>query len=423
VRRSRISDRSFVKTWLGRGAAVIALGALVLPAPLIVADLISTNIYILSETDVQGEDASVAAEKVIVDGVVDGDLNVVASSVTITGTIKGDLLVASSGPVSVTGTIEGSIRGAASQFVVDGVVEGDVTVAAMSFVTRGTIERDVLVFGNSLEVNGTIGRNLRGRVLTATIGGTVGRDVDMSTDSMTVDSTADIGGDLIYRSPREAHISGGATIGGLTTPITAGLSFPLSVYVSIATFVSWLGFLVGGLVIIYLFRSTTVRATVFAEKHPFRSLGYGVVTVVLGVTIGGALALTLVGIPLSIALFALAVVAIAFAPVPVLAAVGARAIGNRGGIVGGFLAGAVAMRVILGLVPAIGVALYLATVLMGVGSWIQGAWQQRSWGLPQRAIATVAEQGSQMPDGDALTDSGESDTGIREEVGPTDERP
>ncbi|GBE23794.1 hypothetical protein BMS3Bbin02_00059 [bacterium BMS3Bbin02] len=154
-------------------------------------------------------------------------------------------------------------------------------------------------------------------------------------------------------------------------------------YVSIATLVSWLGFLVGGLVIIYLFRSTTARATVFAEKHPYRSLGYGVVAVVLGVTVGGALAITLVGIPLSIALFALVIVAVAFAPVPVLAAVGARALSNRGGIIAGFLVGAIALRFIVALIPAVGVALYVATVLMGVGAWVQGAWQQRSWGLPQ----------------------------------------
>ncbi len=350
---------------------------------MIVADLISTNIYILTEGEVQAEDASIAAEKVIVGGVIDGDLSVVASSVTISGTVKGDLLVAASGPVSITGTIEGSVRGAASQFILDGVVEGDVTVATMSLLSRGTIERDVLVFGNSMELSGTVGRNVRGRVLTAIIGGTVGRDIDISTDTLTVESTADIGGDLTYRSPREAHISGGATIAGLTTPITAGLSFPLSVYVSIATLVSWLGFLVGGLVIIYLFRSTTARATVFAEKHPYRSLGYGVVAVVLGVTVGGALAITLVGIPLSIALFALVIVAVAFAPVPVLAAVGARALSNRGGIIAGFLVGAIALRFIVALIPAVGVALYVATVLMGVGAWVQGAWQQRSWGLPQ----------------------------------------
>ncbi len=415
MRRSRISDPRRWMTLLARGAAVVIAGALVLPAPLIVADLISTNIYILADGEVQSEDASIAAEKVIVGGVIDGDLSVVASSVTMTGTVKGDLLVASSGLVSITGTIEGSVRGAASQFVIDGDVQGDVTVAAMSLVSRGTIERDVLVFGNSIEMNGTVGRDVRGRVLTTTIGGTVGRDVDISTDTLTIESTADIGGDLTYRSPRLGHISGGATIVGLTTPITVGLSFPLSVYVSIATLVSWLGFIFGGLAITYLFRSTTVRAAVFAEQHPFRSLGYGIVTIVIGVTVGGALAVTLVGIPLSIALFALAVVAIAFAPLPILAAVGLRALRGRGGIFAGFLVGAIVLRFILALVPTLGIALYVATVLMGVGAWVQGAWQQRSWGLPQPApaVAVVGPSTLDVPNGD--TSDGDSDESVNTE--------
>ncbi|MCH7668478.1 MAG: hypothetical protein IIC71_04630 [Acidobacteria bacterium] len=421
------------KQWLGRGAAIVAVGAIVLPTPLLVADLISTGIYILAEGETQDEDVSIVAETVLVNGTVDGDLNVVASNVTITGTVRGDVLVASNGTVSVTGTIEGSIRGFASRFVLDGVVEGDVTVAAMSFLSRGTIERDLLVFGNSIELAGEVGRNVRGRVLSATVSGSVGRDIDISTDTMVVESTAKIAGDLTYRSPRDARISGAATIDGLVTPIQVGLSFPLSMYVAIATMVSWLGFIVGGIVTIYLFRSTTVRATVAAETHPFRSLGFGLITVLGGVSVGGALAITLVGIPVSIAIFALGVIALAFAPVPVLASVGSRALQRRGGVVGGFLFGAMALRLVLAFVPTLGVGLYIATVLMGIGAWVQGAWIQRSWGLPRpggeiviprktsgRSDASPPDSSGDSNDSDLLADD-DGDSAFDSEDAPSDD--
>ena len=99
---------------------------------LLVAEIFTTNIYLVGEDAVEDEDVYVAANSARIDGVIDGDLVISTSRLDISGTVTGDVFVLSQGPVTVSGDIGGSLRGIARSVVVDGTVGDDVTIAAAS---------------------------------------------------------------------------------------------------------------------------------------------------------------------------------------------------------------------------------------------------------------------------------------------------
>ncbi len=59
-----------------------------------------------------------------------------------------------------------------------------------------------------------------------------------------------------------------------------------------------------------------------------------------------------------------------FGPIPAVAAGGDLLLRRKGGIFGGFLVGAVLWRLGIWLIPVVGVLLYLASLIWGVGGWI-----------------------------------------------------
>ena len=82
------------------------------------------------------------------------------------------------------------------------------TGVAAHIDTTGSVGRDVIMFGGTLNVDGGVGRDMRGRIFTARVAGEVGRDVDLTVQRLTIDSSASVAGDVLYRSDeRRKHRS------------------------------------------------------------------------------------------------------------------------------------------------------------------------------------------------------------------------
>jgi len=367
------------RPWFASSVLGISLLAGAAAMPGVIADIVTTNIFIVAEDEVDDEDAYVAANTARIDGTINGDLIISTGSLLINGTVDGDVFVLSQGPVEVTGTgtVTGSLRGAARSVVVEGTVGDDVTVAAIGTRLSGEVGRDALVFGGSLTLDGAVERDVKGRMLTAIIDGGVGNDVDIAVSSLSLDGEADVAGDVLYRSGADATIAATAQVGSQLERLPTRGSWGVELVLTIATIVGFFGFIFAGIVLLWLFGRTAPRAVHLVLTRPLRVAAVGVGTLILLPTLVLTLLLTLVGVPVALAFMVLLALGLLFGPVPAVTAIGSKLLRSSWGLFAAFVVGAVVWRLGIWLIPLVGFALYLGALVFGLGGWVLAIWEQR----------------------------------------------
>jgi len=348
-----------------------------LPLRGVVAEIVTTNIYLVAADEIEDEDLYVVSASAKIDGTVDGDLVVSTGSLTIAGEITGDVLVLSQGTVQVTGTIGGSLRGAARSVIAEGSVGDDLAIAAVTTRVSGTVGRDVVVFGGSFSLDGEVKRNITGRMLTGTIDGKVGNDVDIAVGNFTLGKATVVGGDVLYRSGSDADIASTAQVGSQLERLPTRGSFGVELVLTLATVVGFFGFLFAGVVLLWLFRATAPRSVRTVLAKPLRSAAIGVGAVVVVPMVVLVLMVTLVGVPVALALLVLLILALLFGPVPAVTALGSRLLGGRWGLFAAFFLGAILWRLGIWLIPFVGFGLYLGALVVGLGGWLTALWEVR----------------------------------------------
>ncbi|KAA3640277.1 MAG: polymer-forming cytoskeletal protein [Armatimonadetes bacterium] len=376
------------------GLALIGLLGVLAP---FVGSLVTTNIFVVAENDPIAEDVYVTSLRGVVDGVIDGDLTIFTGDLVINGEVTGSVQVFSSGSVTISdgARIGGSLRGAARSVTVSGQVGFDMFASAASVVIEesGMVARDVMAFGGVVRIEGDVGRDVRGRMIRTVIDGSVGGDIDVATQRFEAGPSAVVDGDVLYRSPTGASIDAGAEILGTTTRLPSQSNFVYGVILTIANLVGFLGFLLSGLVVLFVLRGSSSRATGAVVTKPIRSFLYGLVAVVVAPIAVVVLAATLVGLPLAIMLAMAMVASLVVGPVPAVAALGNRVLWKKGGILAAFTVGAVLWRAGIWLIPVVGGILYVIALVWGIGAWIVGFVETRRGDeiplalLPERLVA------------------------------------
>jgi hypothetical protein len=367
--------------------AVAVTVLLVVPVVGAAAVVITTDRYVLTLDDVEGEDVYVASSSGVGDGTVEGDLVIATADLSISGTVTGDVLVLSRGRVTISGTVDGSVRGVARSVGVSGRIADDLAVAALSVSVTGSVGRDVLALGGAVDIDGEVGRDVLGRAYDVRVAGSIGNDLDMGVRGLEIASGADIGGDALYRSGREAAIADDAVVAGQVIRLPARAGFFVTVVLQAAFLLGFLGYLVGGVALLWLFARTSTLAVAVAGREPLQALGIGAAALV-GVPVAVAvLTATLVGIPLALVTLTVFLGVLLFGTVPFLAAAGMRFLRGRGGVYGGFVVAAVAWGLVAALLPALGVILFIVALVWGTGSWLLGGWRSRV-GVPVETVAS-----------------------------------
>jgi cytoskeletal protein CcmA (bactofilin family) len=364
--RSR-SDRVFGVTIVG----------LLLAVPMLLGAVRVTGQVILPEGEHITEDLYAFAERIVIDGVIEGDLLAVTGELIINGVVQGDVLGLVGGPVRINGTVEGSVRVAAVSVAVGGSVADDVAALAVETRVAGAVGRDLLVVSGDTRVDGPVGRDVRGQGFRMAVDGAVERNVMVRVDGLTLGPDARVGGDVVYESSSDAGVAATAEVGGslvrqaaITPVLTRAISRMLGV-------LSLFGFVVAGLAAQWLFRGTSRRAVEAAGEHPVRSALIGTGMLVGPPILALPLFLTLVGIPVALALLILWALALFLGPLPAVTHVGTRMLSGSGGIAAGVVVGAVALRGVMWLLPLIALFVYLGFLVVGLGSYGMAAWGLR----------------------------------------------
>lgn len=373
--------------------AVTALFAMVLlpmPGGL---DVFDTGIYLVVEGDLQDEDAYVLTDSGIIEGVVDGDLVIAAGDLRVTGLITGDLTMVSAGSVVISGEVRGAVRGVAREVRIEesGVVGDDLVVAAIATRVHGNVRRDAIVFGGRFDLTGDIGRDLHGRFVRGNIDGRIGRNVDISTSSLDIGPRAVVGGSLRYRSNRSAAADPAANITGQFERLSPRPSFFVDVWWTLATMLGFFAFLFSGILLLWLMRETSDRAIGAIVTRPWRTLLFGLGSIVLLPLVIMMFVVSFVGVPVAILLGVLYLLGFFFGPIPAVAAAGSKIPGGRGGVFGAFVVGAIVWQLGIALLSFIAGALYVIALVWGVGGWAVAVWDGRSPGYSSvPAAATTA---------------------------------
>ena len=179
-------------------------------------------------TTMRGENMTVERGEII-----EGDLFITGDTVSIDGTVKGDLYAAGE-TVTVRGSVEG-VWVAAARVTVTGEVKGGLHAAGRAISVAGNVGEDLHLFGAEITVEE--GAGISGDIITAgnsimirapvdgyllaggrivSLGSYIHDSATVAAQSLVLEGSAHIGGDLRYFSDNDAIVFSGALVDGDT---------------------------------------------------------------------------------------------------------------------------------------------------------------------------------------------------------------
>jgi hypothetical protein len=310
--------------------------------------------------------------------VVNGDLVAVGENVEVHGTVKGDL-ISFARSTAVSGTVEGNIYTLSRSFDLDGQLGHNVYGAGRSLRVgdHGHVGGGIVAAAGDASLEGEVTRSVTMAVGNADVSGGIGRELTMVGDTLTLASTARIGGNLSARvqDTKNVHIAEGARIAGardiqveVKKSRFARPRFYLhqAIWFAGAMLVGWLA--------LVLFPGFFQGSTEVVGSG-WRSLALGVAVLAGVPVVMVVIAITLVGFPLSLMLLALYLAAIYLAKIWVGAFLGRMLLkpaeATKADWLLGLLVGLLIITIV-SFIPYLGGLVHLVVICLGLGAF---AWQ------------------------------------------------
>lgn len=306
----------------------------------------------------------VGGEAILIDGIVDGDVIAMGERVVIKGTVKGNL-ISWSRRLQIDGVVEGGIYSGAQTIDVKGTAMKNVAMFAetVDITQTAQIGGDVLAFVQDITVDGSVTRDLWAFSDAPTIGGTIGRNVRARTERLSLLSTAKVGGDVRARVPSadRLRVDPGASIAGkVETELPEPKSRKKAILLSL---VSLGAALVTGLVLAR-FTPSLMHAPAGTIASLGLAFGRGFL-ILLAVPVAViVLCVTLVGLPVGLALAAAFIFFVYVASIVVASAIGRRIFGAAAGLNPRYALALVAGLVILAALKSLPYVGWLASVVV-----------------------------------------------------------
>jgi hypothetical protein len=289
----------------------------------------SDDVTVTLGSDVDG-DLVIAGRNVNVRKEIKGDLTTAGANVTLASPVQGYVMAAGSN-VNIDGAVGNDLWAAGANVNVDAPVTDNVRLAGNSVVLRpqARVGRDAYLAGNSVEVLGRVERNLLVDATETKLSSEVGGTVRSRTGALKVLPGAVIRGDLVVRGSTPPEISPEAQVLGRVQydQERGGGGWSLVNWLWQWLFM-FLVLLILGAATIALSAWWTRRIADEMTRQPGYALLAGLVGLILIPLICALLAITVIGIPLAIVLFALYCVALLLSGVFVSYLVGGWLLGR-----------------------------------------------------------------------------------------------
>lgn len=250
-------------------------------------------------------------------GPVQGDYSAVGGRVILDQPVGGDAALAG-GSVDVRAPVGDDLRAAGGDVNIESTVGGEVFASGgnVTLTPAATVARGATLYGGSVQMDGRIEGELKASAQKVTINGEVRGDAHLAGAQIELGPKARIAGALSYRSAAELKKAEGASIGGVVTheqgaapPREKGMNRGWEGSVQgqgwAAGIVSYLALLACAAVFVLVMPVFGAQAAERIRTTSLLSLGLGFATLVAVPVLAVLLFITLLGIPLGIAVMAL----------------------------------------------------------------------------------------------------------------------
>ncbi len=362
---------------VGACALVVASGSLVLPQPVDALELRrSDGIVAIAATETVDDSMMIAAETVLIEGNITGDVFATGQRINVSGNISGTL-IAFAESVTIRGSVGGMAMGGASAYnILGGTVAGDVWVAGEKItVDEATkVGRNLVVASQSVSLGGSVGKDLYTITESVEVSGDVARHLEAYSNRVKLLGDAHIGGDVRFRGGNDERLHRSASV-----TIDGEVQFPdmpeeMDDGASTIEFVSWqvaklIAALIVGLLLLWLVPGFK-RVSIGAGIEGLKTAGIGFVALVSVPLMAIIIAITLVGIPVALIAFASWLLALYLAKIVVGVVVGNMLLGDRENVFLPLLVGLVIV-LLVSLLPFIGGAISFVLTIVGLGLIVQ----------------------------------------------------
>lgn len=292
----------------------------------------------------------------------------IAGTIVVRGTVTGDISgTAGSVQIADTGQVGGNLEASGGTILVAGTVDGDVRVGAGSFelVDSGLIRGTLDVGAGSVRVDGEVGGDVRAAGDSVALGpnAAVGGEFRYDADEFTQDLDATVDGGVVQDSELSGNFDSG--FGFPTLPWWFGSAYGVVV-----------NLLLGAVLLLIFPRFSTSIATRVVDK-PATAGGIGLLTLIATPIALLLLAVTVIGLPISLAGIGLFILGVWIATIYGEYAIGRWAIGllNRENRWLALLVGLIGFTII-GFIPIVGSLAGFVALLLGLGALVLGLREQ-----------------------------------------------
>jgi cytoskeletal protein CcmA (bactofilin family) len=358
------------------------LFALALPQPAAAADVRRGRAVSIPASETIHNDLIVAGPSVRVDGTVEGDLIVFTRDLTLTGHVTGDV-IAFARQVIIDGKVDGNVRTFSQNATLQGSVGKNVSAFASSIdlAPKGNVGGGMIAITGEADLDGRIQRDLLGVIGRSDVDGPVGGELWIRGGTLAVASTAEIGGPARFEGREQPAVAAGAKFASpLQVEITQEVRRSRF---SVMRLMLHEIFSYGAAVLVGILLITVFPGFFHATLREVRSIGLPIGIGALALVIGFFLLilgilLLFVGVGAGIASL------LAYAPIVYVAQVfvgawlGIKILGepssNTNTMIGRIAFGLLILHV-AGLIPFLGVLVWLAVGLWGTGAVLMGAYR------------------------------------------------
>jgi cytoskeletal protein CcmA (bactofilin family) len=242
------------------------------------------------------------------------DLILFGKEVVVRGVVEGDV-IAFAQRIEIEGEVKGSVRGAGETIDMRGKIGKNVSLAGkyVNILKGAEIGWDLLAGAQRLSVEGKVDGDVKGGAGEGILGGFVGGNVELKLQELTVLPTTQIKGNLMYSASREATIPKEAKIEGkvIFNPLPTQPPKPIRMRAPLSLRLFWLLSLIttGAFLVLLLPRHLREMGSDMLDR-PWLNIGWGFVVLIVTPISAIIIAITLIGIPLSLMSWAIYFIAI-----------------------------------------------------------------------------------------------------------------
>jgi len=363
------------RTTVGVCLLVITAGTLAVPVPANALDFRrDEDLVTIARSETVDDTLLVAAETVLVDGVVTGDLVVVGHRIEISGSVEGNLL-AFGESVIVRGKVGGLALSVASSYDLRGAtVGGDLWVAGdkVEIGHDARVRRNASVLAETATVEGAVDKDLYTIADTMELSGILGGNLEAFGDRLRLLGDAQIGGNVRFRTRHadRLHRADTVRVAGEVEFLDLPRRFQASNRYATVEFYLWqVARLVGAFVVgsVFLWLLPRCRSmSIAAGIDGLKTAGVGFLTLVSVPIVAVLAAFTLVGLPLSLIAIAAWMVMVYLAKVVVGLVVGRMLLNESASFAVTLLAGLAIVIVAVNL-PYLGGIINFVLTIVGLG--------------------------------------------------------